>query len=106
MIPLPLLRVYARKDELGQTYSQRPHPLHLLTSTIGRRLLSSVMASNGHFSEHSVQPLHAQATHLSLSISATPSLTASFVVGRRTPVGQTSMHWVARGAIGGTEVQL
>jgi len=92
-MPLPLARVYDLKDELGQMCSQRPQPLHLLASTIGRWLLSRVIAANGHLSWHLVQPFHVHATHLPLSTSAMPSLTASFLVGCRAAVGQTSIHF-------------
>jgi len=77
-------------------YSQRPHPLHLLASTIGRWLLSRAIASKGHSAWHLVQPPHAHATHLSLSTWAIPNLTAFLSIGSSAPVGQTSMHFKQR----------
>jgi hypothetical protein len=77
-------------------YSHRPHPLHLLASTVGRWLLSRTMASKGQTCWHWVQPAQVHATHFSLSTSATPNLTASFSIGCRAPVGQTSIHLMHR----------
>jgi len=90
-MPLTTPPVYDRSTSAGQTFSQRPQPLHFAASTTGRRCPSKTIARYGHCSTQMLQPPEFQARQRSV-ISARPIRTVFSSKGSRAPVGQISAH--------------